>query len=137
MKMFAATLATETNTFTAVPTGKVDFEANGFSRREGSTQSLHGIGVYHAELMKLAKAGGHAVVESIVAFAQPAGHTLRAVYEEYRPNILDDLKAALPVDAVMLLLHGAMVAQGYDDFEGDLLKDRQSTRLNSSHNSDT
>src|SRR3546814_539905 len=73
--------------------------------------------------MKLAKAGGHAGVESNGAFAQPAGHTLRAVYEEYRANILDDLKAALPVDAVMLILHGAMVAQGYDDCEGDLINE--------------
>ena len=32
------------------------------------------------------------------------------------------LKAALPVDGVVLGLHGAMVAQGYDDCEGDLLE---------------
>ena len=32
------------------------------------------------------------------------------------------LRAALPVDAVVLGLHGAMVAQGYDDCEGDLLE---------------
>ena len=32
------------------------------------------------------------------------------------------LRAALPVDGVILGLHGAMVAQGYDDCEGDLLE---------------
>src|SRR3546814_3697723 len=92
MKIFAATLATETNTFTDVPTGKVDFEANGFSRREGSTQSLHGIGVYHAVLMKLAQARGHAVVESIVARSEE--HTselqslMRSSYDVFCMNIL-------------------------------------------------
>ena len=38
-----------------------------------------------------------------------------------RDEILGQLSAALPVDAVILGLHGAMVAQGYDDCEGDLL----------------
>jgi len=31
-------------------------------------------------------------------------------------------EAALPVDAVILGLHGAMVAHGYDDVEGDVLE---------------
>ena len=30
-------------------------------------------------------------------------------------------KSALPVDGVLLGLHGAMVAYGYDDVEGDIL----------------
>jgi microcystin degradation protein MlrC len=34
---------------------------------------------------------------------------------------LSDLKAAMPVDVVLLNLHGAMVAHGYDDCEGDLI----------------
>ena len=39
-----------------------------------------------------------------------------------RDEILAQLRAALPVDLVVLGLHGAMVAQGYDDCEGDLLE---------------
>jgi len=35
--------------------------------------------------------------------------------------LLDDLRRALPVDVVALGLHGAMVADGYPDCEGDLL----------------
>ena len=122
MKIFAATLATETNTAAVVPTGRSDFEAVGVYRGDGSLKAPGGIGVFHAELKKLATADGHALVESIAAFAQPAGPTLRAIYEEYRDCILEDLKAALPVDAVQLFLHGAMVAQGYDDCEGDLIE---------------
>ncbi len=45
----------------------------------------------------------------------------RTAYEGLRDEILDQLRAALPVDGVVLGLHGAMVAQGYDDCEGDLL----------------
>ncbi|MGH8506049.1 MAG: M81 family metallopeptidase [Stenotrophobium sp.] len=122
MKIFTATFATETNTFAVVPTGRIDFEAFGVFRGDGGTRSADGIGVFHAELQRLAAADGHTVVESLAAFAQPAGPTLRPVYEEYRQWILDDLKAAMPVDAVVLVLHGAMVAQGYDDCEGDLAR---------------
>src|SRR4030095_4926748 len=42
-----------------------------------------------------------------------------------RDEILAQLRAALPVEAVILGLHGAMVAQGYDDCEGDLLARRR------------
>jgi microcystin degradation protein MlrC len=61
------------------------------------------------------------VAESLCTLAQPAGRTVRHVYEELRDMVLDDLRAAMPVDAVQLLLHGAMAAEGYDDCEGDLV----------------
>lgn len=69
----------------------------------------------------LAEAQGWEVVESLTAVADPAGKTVRSVYETFRQEILDDLQNALPVDVVFLDLHGAMVADGYDDCEGDLL----------------
>lgn len=121
MKIFAATLITETNTFAVVPTGRIDFETYGIHRGDGSVKDPKGAGAVHAELKRLAAADGHVVVESLCGFAQPAGRTLRAVYEEFRDVILADLKAAMPVDALQLYLHGAMVAEGYDDCEGDLI----------------
>src|SRR5262249_62000433 len=56
---------------------------------------------------------GWQVVESLCAFAQPAGKTVKKVYESFRDEILADLKAAMPVDGVLLSMHGAMVAGGY------------------------
>ena len=122
MKFFIATLASETNTAAVVPTGRVDFERYGVFRGDASLKAPEGVGVHHAELQRLAAADGHTVVEGLAAVAQPSGPTLRAIFEEYRDCILDDLNAAMPVDAVMLILHGAMVAQGYDDCEGDLIE---------------
>ena len=51
----------------------------------------------------------------------PAGRTVKKVYEAFRDEIVADLKAALPVDGVFLSMHGAMVAEGYDDCESDIL----------------
>lgn len=120
MKLFIATLATETNTFAPLPTGRSAFMAD-FARRDGSRNPprLSNIGLKAWRAM--AEADGYAVVESLSTFAQPGGITLRAVYEELRDALLDDLKAALPVDAVLLFMHGAMVAEGFDDCEGDTL----------------
>jgi len=68
-----------------------------------------------------AETDGYEVVESLCAGAQPAGRVLREVYEGFRDGILADLRAARSVDIVLLALHGAMAADGYDDCEGDLL----------------
>ncbi len=52
----------------------------------------------------------------------PAGIINQRAFESLRDEILDQIKQAMPLDAVALGLHGAMVAAGYDDPEGDLLK---------------
>ncbi|MFZ9510634.1 MAG: M81 family metallopeptidase [Burkholderiaceae bacterium] len=121
MKIFCAGLATETNTFASAPTGWRSFEEYGVYRGDSSTRVPEGGGALLRCLRDAAEAEGHTVCESIVAFAQPSGRTVRVVYEELRDQILQDLRAAMPVQVVLLGLHGAMVAEGYDDCEGDLL----------------
>ncbi|MEO0773085.1 MAG: M81 family metallopeptidase, partial [Pseudomonadota bacterium] len=120
MRLFIATLSTETNTFSTMPTGLSGF--HDYCYREGTataeppilmTEALH---VWRAR----ADALGWDVVESLTAIAEPAGRTVAACYTGLKDHILRDLKAAGPVDMVLLQLHGAMVAEGEDDCEGDL-----------------
>ena len=40
----------------------------------------------------------------------------------FRNEILSQLKSAMPVDSVLMMMHGAMMAEGYDDCEGDMTK---------------
>ncbi|MFM0729504.1 M81 family metallopeptidase [Paraburkholderia sediminicola] len=122
MKIFTTTLITETNTFAPSPTGLGGYEAFGIYHGDASTVAPDGLGVGIAELRRLAAAQGHEIVESLSTMAQPAGRTVQRVYERFREEILADLRAALPVDAVLLILHGAMVAEHCDDCEGDLLE---------------
>jgi microcystin degradation protein MlrC len=61
------------------------------------------------------------VVEGTATFANPSGRVRRDVWEGLRDEVLGQLRAALPVDGIVLGMHGAMVAYGYDDCEGDLL----------------
>src|SRR6185312_3904944 len=70
---------------------------------------------------KRARAEGFTLIEGTATWAEPAGLVSRTAYETLRDEILGQLRAAMPVNAVILGLHGAMVAHGYDDCEGDLL----------------
>jgi microcystin degradation protein MlrC len=121
MKVFIAGVSTETNTFLPFPTGEAGFAASLALGREASRAPDLTFNAPLIEWRRLAEADGHSVVESFFAAAHPSGITVRAVYERIRDAILADLRAALPVDVVLLNLHGAMVADGYDDCEGDVL----------------
>src|SRR5205814_7777534 len=68
-----------------------------------------------------AACGEFTLIEGSCYAAQPGGAASRTAYERMRDEILGQLEAALPVDGVVLNLHGAMVAHGYDDCEGDIL----------------
>jgi microcystin degradation protein MlrC len=57
-----------------------------------------------------------------MAYADPGGLTVKAAYESLREEVLCDLRVAMPVDVVLLMLHGAMVAHRYEDCEEDLIK---------------
>jgi microcystin degradation protein MlrC len=121
VKVFTASLKTETNTFSPIPTGHANFAERCLVRNGdyGDQPSLSAVPLL--VFRDRAQRRGWSVVESLCTSAQPAGLTVRAVYESFRDEILDDLRAAMPVDMVLLNLHGAMVADGYDDCEGDLL----------------
>lgn len=121
MKLFLACLGTETNTFSPFPTGYRTFEETCLVRGGNHGPDPFLFAVPLVLWRRLALRNGWSVVESLCAFAQPSGVTLSPVYETFREEILADLRRAMPVDMVLLSLHGAMVAEGYDDCEGDLL----------------
>jgi microcystin degradation protein MlrC len=122
MRIFTASLATETNTFSPVPTDRASFETAFYAApgRHPETPTLCSAPM--VVLRRRAREEGFALIEGTAAWAEPGGLLQRQAYEGLRDEILAQLRAALPVDGVILGLHGAMVAQGYDDCEGDLLE---------------
>lgn len=121
MRIFTASLATETNTFSPVPTDMDSFKAAFYAGPGQHPETPTLCSSVVPILRRRGKAEGFTVIEGTSCWAEPAGLIQQQTYETLRDTILDELKAALPVDAVILGLHGAMVAQGYDDPEGDLL----------------
>jgi microcystin degradation protein MlrC len=122
LRIFSATFETETNTFSPLPTGWESFERNGIGRgAERVTVPSYRTGpmlTWRSD----AERDGCVVIESISASADPSGRILQSVYERLREELLADLRAALPVDIVLLYLHGAMAATSGDDCAGDILR---------------
>jgi len=121
MRVFIAGLLHETNTFAPIPTGLQSYALAGIFHGDGSQVPNLMSPVLSLWRMRAEELGAE-VVESLLAGAEPSGPTLRPVYEAFRQEILDDLTKRGPMDMVLLCLHGAMVAQGYDDCEGDLIQ---------------
>lgn len=121
MKLFIAGLSTETNSFSPLPTGMASFEEGSIHHGDATGDAvMYWTAPLHIWRDK-AEDRGWQVVESLSAHAQPSGPTVKAVYEGFRDEILTDLKAAGGADVILLALHGAMIADGYDDCEGDLI----------------
>ena len=121
LRIFTAALATETNTFSPIAIDRRAFEA---SLQAGPGQHPATPTLCTAPITvgrEVCAREGWTLIEGSASWADPAGLVARATYEGLRDEILSELRAAMPVDAVVLGLHGAMVAQGYDDCEGDLL----------------
>ncbi|MET3927062.1 M81 family metallopeptidase [Devosia sp. 2618] len=121
MRVFAAALATETNTFSPIAVDKRAFEASLYARpgEHPVTPTLCTAPITVGR--EVCAREGWLLIEGSASWADPAGLVARSTYEELRDEILGQLRAAMPVDGVVLGLHGAMVAQGYDDPEGDFL----------------
>ncbi len=123
MRLFSATMATETNTFSPLPTSLAAYREGVFLRpgeHPEDTPLMCTAPLWVAR--RRSATDGFTLIEGSCFAASPAGTTNRADYEFMRDEILTQLKAAVPLDGVLLGLHGAMVAHGYDDTEGDVIE---------------
>ncbi len=120
MHIFAAAFNTETNTFSPFPTGERHFSLCHRGDFLSDPARVSGLGCL-TTWSQLCRQQDHRLSLSLSAFAEPSGRIVRSVYEGLRDEILADLRLAGDVDIVLLDLHGAMAADGYDDCEGDLI----------------
>ena len=120
-RVFIATIATETNTLVPLPTGMTDFE-DALLVRHSILDEDPGVWTSPAQAwVRCAKERGWAVFEGLHAFAEPGGPLVASTFEALLAEITSKLEACLPVDAVFLSMHGAMIANGHDDCEGEVL----------------
>ncbi len=125
MRVALATFFHETNTFAP---SKADLDAfgsasgfGGIRRGEEIIRNTN-VNLPYAGFVNEARTHGWEIVPLTGAGAVPSAHVTEEAYETIVGMILDDLRAAWPVDAVYLDLHGAMVAEHIDDGEGELLR---------------
>ena len=115
MKILIARLNHETNTFSPVPTALESFAP---SYGEAAYRNNLGMRTAMAAFIDLAQHLGATLITPVSATANPSGPVQAQAYDELTGRILE---AAPGCDAILLDLHGAMVAENSSDGEGDLL----------------
>ena len=121
MRIFLAMLSHETNTFSNVPTDRAQFEAHDLRYGGEIVETFRGTGTCLGGMIAAADRLGATLVPSVAASASPAGRVTRDIYEHVKQRLLADLTIAGRLDGVLLDLHGAMVPEGVDDGEGDVI----------------
>lgn len=119
-RLFAGGLATETNSFSTIPTGYDDFR----KALPSDSQQVRDTVFFGRSFRAYAEVAAQQNADLLLgsySFAVPAGPPARSVYVRLRDELLAELESALPVAGVLLTLHGAMVCEGIDDCEADIV----------------
>lgn len=112
----------ETNTFSVLQTDLDAFRARCLYRAEEIFEIFRDTNSEIAGFLEVCAQNEWLPVPSIVADASPSGPVTKDAYDEIASILLQDATAEGGVDAVLLQLHGAMVAEHVFDGEGQLLR---------------
>jgi microcystin degradation protein MlrC len=121
VRFFIAMFSHETNTFSTIPTDRRQFEARDLRYGGEILETYRGTGTCLGGMIDAAGARGVTLVPSLAAAAAPAGRVTKDIYEDVEQRLLADLRAAGPLDGVLLDLHGAMVPEAGEGGEGGIL----------------
>jgi len=116
----------EVNTFATETMGlaKVtDNMATGFQKFEGEglIKEFKGTSTWPGGWVDAFLESPQVELVPVALYAYSAGPTIQGeAYQKMKKDILDSLKAAMPLDGVAIQMHGAGVAEGVDDIEDDL-----------------
>jgi microcystin degradation protein MlrC len=115
----------ETNTFVRRHTGMDAFLTAdawpGLVQGLALFDAVAGANIAIAGFIKEAAAHHHELVPLLWTSANPSGPVTQQAYENILAMLARELEQTMPVDALFLDLHGAMVAEHIDDGEGELL----------------
>ncbi|OED36450.1 microcystin LR degradation protein MlrC-like protein [Chromatiales bacterium (ex Bugula neritina AB1)] len=121
-RVFVGSIATETNTFSPLRTDLQDFK-DSFYKGPGEhppTPTL--CSAVFPVAREVAQQNHWTLIEGTACWAEPGGVVNQHTWDFLRKQLLQELQAAMPVDIVLLGLHGAMVSQDCNDCEGELLE---------------
>jgi len=119
--------------------GGLCHETNGFGNIRANTEYLANVTAvgnfiverfgkgrsYPSGYMDEARELGVDLILTRMVYMVPSGPTQKEAFEGYRDALVADMAAAhreKPLDGIILYLHGAGLAEGYPDLEGELLR---------------
>lgn len=127
MRIATGGIIHETSTFVDTRTTLRNFEYHrGILRGEAMLECFRGTNVCTGGFIDGAGQHDFELVPLLRALAFPGGLIRRDDYESLKSELIERLQAAEPegglIDGVLLDLHGAMVVEGIDDGDGDLIE---------------
>ncbi len=125
MKIALAQFIFESNTFLSEQAGLDIFHKGGIWLTDESDIRDWAVGLdsQMGGSLKILEAAGCETVPVLAAVCNsPAGRLTAACFQEVRSVIKNGLAEAMPVNCILLHLHGAACAEGEDDTEGNLLQ---------------
>ena len=127
MRIATGGIIHETSTCVDTSTTVQDFQFDrGIIRGSAMIEQFRGTNVCTGGFIEGARQEGFELVPLLRASAFPGGLIRRADYDALKQELLDRLaeaeQAGGAVDGVLLDLHGAMVVEGIDDGDGDVIQ---------------
>ena len=123
-RFVAALMRHETNSFSPVPTPLSAFGRIGSTgapaRGETAIRHYRGTNNPLAAYIDIAEREGAELVVPVAANAHPSAPAADSVIDYVATLVLEEIRRGC--DALFLDLHGAMVTEGFDDGEGELLR---------------
>ena len=110
-RVAVASIVQETNTFSPVLSELADFTAQGLWVGEQAVKLSRNTNTEFAGAVGELRAAGVTVMPLLRAWAMSGGVLRAEAFDRLRKMLLDGLRAAGPVDGVVLSLHGALVAE--------------------------
>ena len=120
MQLLVGMISHETNTFSNIPAGRAQFEERVLCHGDDLPNEFQGTRTSVGGFIDEARKQGVDLRFTVAASAAPSGRVNGAFYQQMLSEVLDGCTPE--IDGVLLALHGAMVAEGVDDAEGDILK---------------
>jgi microcystin degradation protein MlrC len=105
-----------------VRTDLAAFQARGLAFGEDAVEAARGTNTCFGGFVDGAAAQGFALVPILSVWATPSGLVTYAAFEELTQRLVAGLHQAMPLDGVLLALHGAMVSEEFDDADGEILR---------------
>lgn len=123
MRIAIAEVAQETDSFSPIRTELDQFETYGLYFGNEILEKTGGAGPLGGFLEVAAEQPGDVELVPIVrAWASAGGIITSETFEFLKEKLISGLKAAMPLDAVYLSLHGAASVESDDDLEGNILQ---------------
>jgi microcystin degradation protein MlrC len=122
MRIAIGQLWQETNTFNPLATTRADFEAFGVLRGEDLLRQMADTNELGGFIQSLRCWPEQPTTVPLVRLpAWPSGRATAETFDWLCGELLGALEQALPIDGVLLALHGALAAENHPDVEGEIL----------------